>query len=180
MTIDLDFLLAECGIRQLHARYCDAVWRFDMDAFGDCFAQDCEWRMDGVVMRGREEIVAQNKALFEANFQRLLIRLGTPILEVGRGEAKGTASARTYFSARNVLSDGTGFAPIDIYYEHFVDEGDRWRFKWRRFDGLYSGPADMSGMLHEQQDYGAPPAMPPLDGDTISITSLIDEVTRPG
>ena len=179
MTIDLDFLLAECGIRQLHARYCDAVWRFDYAAFGDCFAEDCEWRIDGVVLRGREEIVAKNRALFEANFQRLFITLRTPILEVGRGADKGTATGRTYFSAQNVLSDGRGFAPFGVYYERFVDEGDSWRLKWRRFDGLYSGPADLSGPLHEQHDYGAPPGMPPGDDETYSISALIDGVTRP-
>ena len=108
-----------------------------------------------------------------------MITLRTPILEVGRGADKGTASGRTYFSAQNVLADGTGFSPFGVYYERFVDEGDQWRFKWRMFDTLYSGPADMSGMLHEQQDYGAPPVMPPRDAETYSISDLIDAVTRP-
>ena len=42
-----DFANIEAAIRQLHARYCDAVWRKDIAAFGDCFAKDAEWRIGG-------------------------------------------------------------------------------------------------------------------------------------
>ena len=31
-----DFLMAEAGIRQLHSRYIDSVYRKDFAAFGDC------------------------------------------------------------------------------------------------------------------------------------------------
>ncbi len=179
MPIDLDFLLAECGVRQLHARYTDAVWRLDFDAFGLCFAADCEWRIDGVVLRGREEIVAHNRRLFSTHFQRLFLTLRTPILEVGRGAEKGTAWGRTYFSGQNVMADGTGFSPLGVYHERFVDEGDQWRLKWRLFQSLYSGQADMSGSLHNPPDYGAPPAMPPHDAELISATGLVASVKLP-
>ena len=49
------------------------------------------------------------------------------------------------------------------YFEHFVDEGDAWRFKWRLFQTHYVGPPDMTGTWFDVPDYGAPPAMPPLD-----------------
>lgn len=160
-----DFAAAECAIRQLHARYVDAVWRFDFDAFGDCFTQDSEWRIDGTVMKGRDEIVAFNRELMTTQFKRLLITLRTPVLDV----QGGTASGRTYFSAQNVLADGTAFAPIGVYYERFVDEGDCWRIKWRLFETLYSGPPDLSGTFHDHPDYGPPPAMPPLDAETLSV-----------
>lgn len=172
MAIDLDFLLAECGIRQLHARYADAVWRLDYGAFGDCFAEHCEWRIDGVVLRGRSEIVEHNRRVFSESFRRLFITLRTPVLDVGRGAEKGTAAGRTYFSAQNVMKDGSGFAPLGVYYERFVDEGDRWRLSWRLFQTLYSGPADLSGTLHEQPDFGAPPAMPRLDAESRNVTGL--------
>jgi len=53
----IDLLLAELAIRQLHVKYADAVWRKDFVAFGDCFAEDCEWRIGGMILRGRDEIV---------------------------------------------------------------------------------------------------------------------------
>lgn len=164
----MEFVAAECAIRQLHARYADAVWRLDYDAFGDCFAQDCEWRIGGVVLRGRDEIVEHNRQLFTTKFRRLFVTLRTPILDV-KG---GTASGRTYFSAQNTLADGTGFAPLGVYYEHFVEQGDRWRFSWRLFQTLYSGPADLTGTFHDQQEFGPPPAMPPRNVETLNVTGL--------
>jgi ketosteroid isomerase-like protein len=160
---------ADFAIRQLHARYMDAVWRMDFDAFGDCFTDDCEWRIGGVVLRGRDEIVEHNRTLFTTKFKRLFITLRTPILEL---HEDGTASGRTYFSAQNLMADGSGFSPLGVYYERFVDGGDRWRSSWRLFQTLYTGPADLSGSFHDVPDFGAPPAMPPLDATTANVSGL--------
>ena len=53
------FAEVECAVRQLHARYADAVWRKDSASFGALFAEDAEWRVGGQVMRGRAAIVAR-------------------------------------------------------------------------------------------------------------------------
>lgn len=153
-----DFVVAECMIRQLHARYCDAVWRKDIESFGDCFAEDCEWRIAGSTMRGRAEIMGFMSHVFD-RFRRILLTMRTPVLEVG----DGVASARTYFSEQSVMADGTPLGPIGSYYERFVDQGDRWRFSWRIFQTEYAGPPDLSGPFYDNPDWGAPPAMPPLD-----------------
>jgi ketosteroid isomerase-like protein len=153
-----DFLVAEAGIRQLHQRYVDAVFRKDAEAFGNCFAADAEWRVGGRVLRGRDEIVAMMKGVFP-QFRRILMTFRNPILEVG----DGVASGRTYVTEQSLFADGRPFAPIGIYFEHFVDEGDAWRFKWRLFQTHYVGPPDLSGTWFDVPDYGAPPAMPPLD-----------------
>jgi hypothetical protein len=153
-----DFANAEAAIRQLHARYIDAVWRQDIEAFADCFADDCEWRIDGMIIRGRDAAVEFHKRNIVA-YPQLFIMLGTPILDVGDGVATG----RTYFNARNVKANGDAFAPIGTYFERFVDEGDRWRFKWRLFQTYYRGPPDMSGEFVSNPQYGAPPGFPPSD-----------------
>lgn len=165
----IEFAEAECGIRQLHARYCDAVWRLDFDAFADCFAEDCEWHIDGVVMRGREEIVAYNRMLF-AKFRRLMITLRTPVLDL---HPDGTASGRTYFSGQNLLADGSAFAPLGVYYERFVRHSDRWRLSWRLFQSLYAGPGDLSGTFHDAPDYGPPPGMPPRHAPTVHVSGSL-------
>ncbi len=171
-----EFAAVECAIRQLQARYIDAVWRFDYVSFADCFAEDCEWRIDGVVLKGRDHIVEFNRKLFRAQFRKLLLTLRTPVLEVGDGKASG----RTYFSAHNLLADGRAFAPSGVYYEHFVDQGDRWRFQWRLFETLYAGPPDLSGEWFDQPDYGAPPNMPPLDAETLSKVGTHRQVEESG
>ena len=162
-----DFVTAECGIRQLHSRYGDAVWRKDIEAFGDCFTEDCEWRMGGMVMNGREAI-KQGMAVGFEKFQRILMTFRTPILEVGDGAASG----RTYVNETSLFADGTPFGPIGIYYERFVLQGDVWRFQWRLFHTAYAGPPDLSGSFFDVKDYGAPPAMPPLDEATVGRASV--------
>jgi len=155
------FVVAEYGIRQLHAAYVDAVWRQDVEAFGDCFAEDAEWRVGGTIMRGREQVMLAMRGVFP-KFRRLLMNFRTPIIELGDGFVLG----RTYVNEQSVMADGTPFGPVGIYFERFVDHGDRWRFQWRLFQTNYAGPPDMSGSFFDVADYGAPPAMPPLDEET--------------
>lgn len=153
------FVVAECMIRQLHAHYVDAVWRRDIDAFGDCFAEDCEWRIAGKVLRGRPDIKRFMGEVFPL-FRRILLTMRTPCVEL---TGDGTASARTYFTENSVMAAGTPLFAIGSYYEHVADQGDRWRFTWRAFQTEYAGPPDFTGQLYENPDYGPPPAMPPRD-----------------
>ena len=69
-----EFHMAECMIRQLHARYADAVWRKDIDAFADCFTEDCEWRITGCNLKGRAEITDFMSGIF-TRFRRILITI---------------------------------------------------------------------------------------------------------
>lgn len=154
-----DFVVAECMIRQLHAHYLDAVWRKDIDAFGDCFTEDCEWRIAGNVLRGRPEIVSFMSQVFP-QFNRILLTMRTPTLDLS---GPGVASARTYFTENSQMADGTPLAAIGSYYERFVDQGDRWRFSWRVFRTEYAASPDFTGPFYDNPDYGAPPAMPPMD-----------------
>jgi hypothetical protein len=162
-----EFVVAESAIRQLHARYVDAVYRKDYAAFGDCFALDAEWRIAGRVLRGRPQIVATIEQLM-VNFHRVLMTFRTPLLEV----RDGAVSGRTYVTEQNAFKNGRPGSSIGIYYERFVEQGDRWRFQWRLFQLHYLGPPDMSGPFFEQADYGPPPAMPPLDAPTYNYSGL--------
>src|ERR1700756_1908090 len=96
-----DFVAAGGGIRQLHARYIDAVFRKDYPAFGDCFTEDAEWRIAGMVLRGRPEITGLLERLMDT-FHRVLMTFRTPILEVGDGVATG----RTYVTEQNAFKTG--------------------------------------------------------------------------
>ncbi len=159
-----DFLVAEALVRQLYARYTDAVWRKDAEAFGDCFTENAEWRISGNILRGRAQIVGMIQRVFP-RYTRILLNFREPILEVG----DGTANARTLVSEQSVLA-GKPFGPIGTYFDRCIDEGDRWRFGWRLFQTHYAGPPDMTGAFFENPDFGPPPAMPPLDAPTIDHT----------
>jgi hypothetical protein len=167
MSAMTDFVVAEAAIRQLHARYADAVWRKDLGAFGDCFTEDAEWRISGLVCRGRAEIVGNLRRLLPL-FHRVLMTFRTPILEVGNG----TATGRTYVTEQNAFVNGRAGSSIATYYERFVDQGDRWRFSWRLFQLHYLGPADLSGPFFQNPDFGPPPQMPALDAPTYDHSGL--------
>jgi ketosteroid isomerase-like protein len=156
-----DFATAEAGIRQLQQRYTDAVWRQDAEAFANLFTEDGEWRISGRTMKGRAEI-GQTIGAILSNFNRVLITFRTPILEVG----DGIASGRTYIDEKCAWKNGNTNISIGRYYEHFVEDGGRWYFKWRLFQLLYRGPPDLTGTFFDHPDYGPPPGMPPLDANT--------------
>lgn len=153
------FVEAEAGIRQLHAHYTDAVWRKDAIAFGECFAKDAEWRISGMIFRGRDDITESIRRIL-SNANRILMTFRTPIVEL----TESGASARTYVTEQCTWTHGRDpNISIGRYYEDFVEEGGRWLFAWRVFELHYSGPEDMTGTFHEHPDYGPPPAMPPRD-----------------
>lgn len=156
-----DFLLAESAIRQLHARYIDAVWRQDVDAFVDCFAADAVWKIAGMQIRGRAAVGSRFEKL-TANTERTMMFLSTPILEIGQG----TATGRTHVTECIKLKDGKAMRTLGIYYDRFVDQGERWRFEWRHFDLHYYGPPDFSAPFYECKEYGPPPGMPGPDDPT--------------
>jgi uncharacterized protein (TIGR02246 family) len=169
------FLEAESGIRQLLSRYTDVVWRKDLDGFADCFAPDCEWRIAGRVISGRNAIV-DHFAQVTDRFRKIFVTLQPPILAVDGTEA----SARTYVTEYNTLADGRLFLAIGTYYDRFRDDGDRWRFAWRLFQTHYAGPPDMSGEFIEQVEYGPAPAMPPRDAIPIGSTGAASVGPRAG
>jgi ketosteroid isomerase-like protein len=146
---------ADCAVRQLHARYIDAVWRHDAQAFGDCWTQDAKWKIIGSELNGREAIVAL-WAQVMANFKRVIQFYHPPILEIGDRGCFG----RTYVTEHNMFNDGRKAFTIGLYHESYRDEGDRWRFTWRHFDLFYMGPPDLSGRFFDIPDYGPPPRHP--------------------
>jgi uncharacterized protein (TIGR02246 family) len=153
----MNYTLTE-AIRDLHARYSDAVWRKDDMAFADCFTEDAQWRIGGLELRGRTQIRATIEKIM-ANFRRVLITFQSPILH----QDEQGLCARTYIQEQVARKDGTSNVSIGRYYERFAESDGRWRFDWRLFQRHYSGPADLSGEYYEWEDYGAPPGMPPLD-----------------
>lgn len=170
-----DLVMADCAIRQLHARYIDAVWRKDIDAFVDCFAEDAEWKIAGLHLKGHAEIRRAITRFLEP-IDRIQMIFSTPILEVGQG----TASARTYVREFNRARNGETASTVGIYFERFVDHGDRWRFQWRQWMLQYIGPADLSAEPYECKDFGPPPAMPGPEEPTVVRKSFLQQSPHDG
>jgi uncharacterized protein (TIGR02246 family) len=158
-----EFVVADSGIRQLHARFIDAVWRKDAGSFADCFAEDGEWKIAGMHVRGRAEIGSTFAKLMGA-CARVQMIFGMPILEVGQR----TATGRIHVTELAKMADGSSALTIGIYYDRYVEEGDQWRFQWRHFGLQYRGPTDLSAALVDCPDYGPPPGMPGPDEPTLT------------
>jgi hypothetical protein len=82
------------------------------------------------------------------------------------------AYGRTYVTELNALKEGEPFSTVGIYYERFLDEGDRWRCGWRHFQLRYRGPPDLTAPFFDQPDHGPPPGLPARDAPTFSSADL--------
>jgi uncharacterized protein (TIGR02246 family) len=156
-----DLLLAEFAVRQLHARYVDALWRKDPESFADLFAEDAEWKISGMHLRGRTQIRTEF-AKFMRHIDRTFMICGTPIVAI----VDGVVTSRTHVTENNKFASGRTASTIGIYYERFTQEDERWRFKWRHWNLWYIGPPDFSAPLYQCKEFGSPPGMPSPDDPT--------------
>jgi ketosteroid isomerase-like protein len=161
MAAPRDLAAAGFAIRQLHARYADALWRKDPESFAALFARDAEWKVAGMHMKGRDEI-RETFARFMVHTGHTLMTFRSPIVE----EVDGVLTARTYVTEQNAFASGQTADTIGIYYERFVEEDGELRFAWRHWDMDYIGPPEMTAAFYDVADYGPPPAQPGPDAST--------------
>lgn len=118
------------AIRELPQRYCDCVWRGDIDGLVSLFADDGLF----TIVTGDKEHTHQGRAALEKTYKAGLATL-TPrpyihnhVIELG---GAGRASGRCYVELRDASNDlswlGTGF-----YNDEYVKVGDTWKFQSRK------------------------------------------------
>jgi hypothetical protein len=147
---DLDALVVDRSVRDLTARYCDAVARCDGELFASLWATDADWVVPGArTTSGRERITRLFLKLREGYL------LCTQELLSGRvvPDAGGTsARARWQIREHQWRDDAPTSCVMGIYTDRLIIEQGTWCFAERRFDLVYRGPVDCS----------APPlALPP-------------------
>jgi ketosteroid isomerase-like protein len=145
------------GLRQFYARYTDAVWRKDYDAYGNCWTDDAQWLIAGQVLSGRPAIV-RGFTQFMDKYHCVLFTPREPLVHMAGGEV----SARTYVTEQGKLKSGGSVSSIATYFERFVEADGVWRRRWAFLQLHFMGSADFEGTFFEQPDFGPPPAMPPL------------------
>ena len=129
------------AVRGLVGRYCDAVARFDVEAFASTWAPDATWFLPtGQEIRGREGIVElyrETRSRYALCIQEILSSLVDP---AGR--------ARWYVREFQWREGAEGSQLIGVYDDSLSGAATAPRFASRRFTLLYRGPADLSGRLH--------------------------------
>ncbi len=132
----------ELEIRNLVARYSDAVLRSDSEAWLETWAEGGEWELLGECSRGREALVARLEAL-TGGLEFVMQSSGGGIVQVDDAGAWGrwtiTEHART--------QGGAGLFTMGAYSDEYCQEEGVWRFARRRFSLFYMGPPDLSGRL---------------------------------
>lgn len=156
-----DMIAADFGIRQLYARFTDAVWRQDGDLFADCFASDGQWKIAGQVFDGRAAIAGACAALL-GRCSHIHLITGPPILAADGGIVRGRLNMTEF--AR--MQDGSTAMTIGWYHDHYVEEDGMWRFKLRHWSFKYRGEPDLTGFFADTANYGAFPDGPAADEAT--------------
>jgi uncharacterized protein (TIGR02246 family) len=153
----VDLAGTDCEIRQLHARYADAIFRKDAAAVGALFAEQGQWLVGGQALKGRDSIVEFLTGALPG-FRRIVMTFRTPVVDVVDGETV----ARTWVTEERVFAAEAPVSLIGIYFDRFIRENGRLALNWRQFQTHYSGALGLSAGFVEAEDYGAAPAMPPV------------------
>jgi sugar phosphate isomerase/epimerase/ketosteroid isomerase-like protein len=122
-------------VRDLLARYSDAVRTADPAVFASCWADDAVWDLAGTQVTGAEAITAHFTTA-RGNVQACTQDVLAGRLAVAPGGDR--ASARWVVREDQVRATGPGLV-VGVYTDEAVRTVDGWRFARRSFDLLWRG-----------------------------------------
>jgi uncharacterized protein (TIGR02246 family) len=122
----------ELDIRDLTARFTDAVNRRDPEAVGRTFTEDGEWVVPGVPVSVGPQAAAKQIDGLLRNFPRLV-----QLLHSGHVDVDGEVATATWYLTENA-TDGTSaaFTFVGVYRDELRRGADGWRFTRREFSFL--------------------------------------------
>lgn len=120
----------DIALRQLIARYCDAVLRRDSEAFAQVWAADGVWQL-GKPIEGREAVVAAFDKLMKG-YAWLVQSAPNAVFEVD--EANGTASGRVAIVEQFKKVRGGPGSFVGVYHDRYVRCQGVWQFAERRIE----------------------------------------------
>jgi ketosteroid isomerase-like protein len=130
----------ELALRNLMARYCDAVNRVDADAWIATWAEDGIWNLLGNPVSGRDNILALWKQMM-GSFEFALMLPSSCLFEVSGDSAGG----HWYLHEYTRDPEGNASTVLSRYKDTYVKVGGEWLFKTRDYGFIYNGPSDLSG-----------------------------------
>jgi hypothetical protein len=123
------------AIRELPQRYCDCVWRGDIEGIVNLFTDDGEFTITGT---RRENKTVGRANLLKSYSEGLANLTPRPYIHNHVIELKGNAraSGRCYVELRNA-SDNMAWLGTGFYNDEYVKVGDQWKFQVRRFQQVH-------------------------------------------
>ena len=130
----------EFALRDLMARYVDAVNRSDGDAWIATWADNAEWNLLGMPVTGKDNILALWQQMM-SSFEFALMLPSSCLFDVN-GD---TATGHWYLHEYSRDKEGTGTTMLSRYLDSYSRRDGQWLFQTREYSFIYNGPADMSG-----------------------------------
>lgn len=130
----------ELALRDLMARYIDAVNRRDADAWIATWAENGTWNMLGQSVTGHASILALWQQMM-SGFEFALMLPSSSLFSITGDTASGHWYLQEYLRDR----DGNGTTVFSRYLDTCVKQHGRWLFQSRQYHLMYNGPADLSG-----------------------------------
>jgi len=133
----------ELAIRDLCARYIDAINRIDDELWKSTWAEDASWSLLGQDLSGRDNLVTfWRNTMGVFNFVIMTLNSGTVDIQGDR------ATGRWYVKEQMSIKGTEPGIMLGIYDDEYVKQDGCWLFQSRKYHILYQGPADMSGEHH--------------------------------
>lgn len=132
-------MVDEREVRNLVARYADAVSCRNLAAWAATWSEECEWSVLGASHYGREGVVERLEQLLGGlDFVVQIASGGIVELESDRGSGRWTITEHGRFA------NGNPVFTLGLYKDEYVRENGSWCFSRRVFHAIYIGPPDMS------------------------------------
>jgi len=144
MEIDaatLQRVAAELEIRNLVARYANAVATVDGNAWIDTWASDGSWTIGGGTATGHEALLEKWTQLI-GFFEKVVQLPQHALLEISGDRGTGSWGVVEVGRGRD---DGPRSITLGTYTDVYRREAGGWKFAERTFDFTYSGAPDLSG-----------------------------------
>jgi ketosteroid isomerase-like protein len=130
----------ELAIRNLVARYADAVTQNDGRAWVETWAEDGRWFMGGGASEGHEKLLETWKTLM-ALFVRVIQLPQHGVVELDGDRATG----RWAILELGRTQGGDSVFTLGSYDDVYRRVGTSWKFSERHLEFIYTGPPDLSG-----------------------------------
>ena len=130
----------EMALRNLMARYVDAVHRRDEDDWAGTWTVDARWNLLGSDVIGRDNIVALWQQMM-SGFEFAVMMPSSCLFEITGHQATGHWYLQEY--TRDL--EGHGNAVLSRYKDSYSKLDGEWRYQSREYSFIYHGAPDLSG-----------------------------------
>lgn len=128
------------ALKDLMARYVDAVNHYDADSWIATWAEDGVWTLMGMPVSGRDNILAFWHEMMKA-FGAVIMLPNSGTFEIDGDSATGHYYLHEYTQDK----EGNGSVVLSRYQDSYCKRDGRWFYQTREHTMMYNGPTDLSG-----------------------------------